>query len=407
MPPTRSRNIGMWFLLLILALSLTACNAGADAPPTPTRGPDYTDPASQVTPGSITANGVLRPAQQVRLSFGVAGFIESVSVRIGETVQAGQTLSRLETTGLEQAIARSELGLHEAHVGLNQSQLRLQQLQRPPDEADTRQAEHAVDQAAAALRAAQLDFRAVLNSTLLNETLEDARKVVEEMQHRYDVRLGWYESGEEPDYWFVDNAQENLDNARLSLARIEQPGNAQLQDVRNAVEQAEHSYQEAQDGLERLLEEADPLDVKVVQKEIEAAELEVEAAELTLETARTDLAQAIMEAPFDGAVSDVPVSVGEWATPGAAVIELLDVSRWRIETKNVGELEIAHVQVGQEVVVRVNAFRDEPLAGRVVTISPVAVVQQGDTTYTLMIELEPTDLNLRPGMTTQVEIVTE
>jgi hypothetical protein len=43
----------------------------------------------------------------------------------------------------------------------------------------------------------------------------------------------------------------------------------------------------------------------------------------------------------------------------------------------------------------------------VVTISPVAVVQQGDTTYTLMIELEPTGLNLRPGMTAQVEIVVE
>jgi hypothetical protein len=43
----------------------------------------------------------------------------------------------------------------------------------------------------------------------------------------------------------------------------------------------------------------------------------------------------------------------------------------------------------------------------VVTVSPVAVVQQGDTTYTLTIELELTDLNLRPGMTAQVDIVTD
>jgi len=35
------------------------------------------------------------------------------------------------------------------------------------------------------------------------------------------------------------------------------------------------------------------------------------------------------------------------------------------------------------------------------------VVQQGDTTYTLMVELEPTDLNLQAGMTAQVEISTE
>jgi hypothetical protein len=59
---------------------------------------------------------------------------------------------------------------------------------------------------------------------------------------------------------------------------------------------------------------------------------------------------------------------------------------------------------GQEAIVRLNAFQGDPLHGRVATISPVAVVQQGDTTDTLVIELEPTDLNLRPGMTAWVEI---
>ena len=42
-----------------------------------------------------------------------------------------------------------------------------------------------------------------------------------------------------------------------------------------------------------------------------------------------------------------------------------------------------------------------------VAISPIAVVQQGDTTYTVFIDLEPTDLNLRPGMNVEVEILTE
>ena len=92
------------------------------------------------------------------------------------------------------------------------------------------------------------------------------------------------------------------------------------------------------------------------------------------------------------------------ATP---VVKLIDVSRWRVETKNVGELQIARVREGQEAIVRVNAFQSETLHGQVITISPVAVVQQGDTTYTLTIELEPTDLNLRPGMTARVEIVTD
>ena len=93
--------------------------------------------------------------------------------------------------------------------------------------------------------------------------------------------------------------------------------------------------------------------------------------------------------------------------PGEMMVELLDTSRWRIETRNVGELQIGKIQIGQDVQVSVNAFKNETLSGRVVAISPVAIVQQGDTTYTLSIELEPTDLNLWPGMTAQVEIIIE
>jgi HlyD family secretion protein len=400
------RLIGIWPVLGVLILCLAACSPRADVAPTPTAGPE-SESLSTPVPGSINANGVLLPIDQIALSFGVGGFVESIGVEVGESVQAGQTLARLEMTDLERAVGQAELGLHQAQVGLSQAQLKLEQLQEPPDETDIRQAEHAADQAAAALKAAQLDLTAVLNSTLLNEALEDAQEVYEDMQHKYEARLEMYESGEEPDYWFVDQAKERLDDAKLNLDRVRQQGNAQLQDARNAVQRAEQSYQEARDALEQLLKGADPLDVEAAGKVAEAAELEVETAELAVEAAQTDLARAILQAPFGGVISAVSVGMGEWAAPGATVVELLDVSRWRVETKNVGELQIARVRVGQEVLVRVNAFRDEPLHGRVVAISPVAVVQQGDTTYTLMIELEPTELNLRPGMTVQVEILIE
>jgi len=89
------------------------------------------------------------------------------------------------------------------------------------------------------------------------------------------------------------------------------------------------------------------------------------------------------------------------------VVELLDTSGWVAETRNVSELDIARVKVGQQALVRVMALGDEELQGRIISISPVAVVQQGDTTYTAIIELEPADLNLRPGMNAKAQILTE
>jgi HlyD family secretion protein len=130
-------------------------------------------------------------------------------------------------------------------------------------------------------------------------------------------------------------------------------------------------------------------------------------AELTMAQLELQLQGAELRAPFDGVVSAVYLRPGEWGALGVPVVEIIDTTRWYAETRNVSELTIGQVQVGQKARVEVLALRSETLRGRVATISPVAVVQQGDTTYTLMIELDPTDLNLRPGMNVQVEILSE
>jgi HlyD family secretion protein len=188
------------------------------------------------------------------------------------------------------------------------------------------------------------------------------------------------------DYYDVVLAQYNLHAADRGYAVAIAAAQAQLAQAQLVLYEAQHP---------------------VAPEAVTLVQLDVERAQLVLAAAQAALDSATIVAPFDGVTAAVTGRVGEWASPGAPVVELLDVSRWRVETKNVGELEIARVRVGQEVRVRVNAFQDTELNGRVVTVSPVAVVQQGDTTYTLTIELEPTDLNLRPGMTARVEILAE
>ena len=49
----------------------------------------------------------------------------------------------------------------------------------------------------------------------------------------------------------------------------------------------------------------------------------------------------------------------------------------------------------------------QALTGRVVSLSPIAIVQQGDTTFTVTIELDKTNLPPRWGMTAKVKILIE
>jgi HlyD family secretion protein len=356
----------------------------------------------------VVAEAVIEPGRSEVLSFEMGGDVVEVLVQEGDAVKTGDPVARLETVDLERTLAQAELSMRQAQVSQDQAQLRLAQLQEPADEVDVRQAERAVEQASAALQAAQLDLTAVLNSTLVNEALEDAQRLYDDKLHVYQTRLAWYESGQEPEYWFVEHAKEELDDAKLALDRIKQRADAQLQGVRSAVLQAQHAYTGAQDALEQLLEGADPLDVQAVQKEIEAAQLGVEAAVLALDEAQGTLKDATLTVPFEGIVAQLDVDVGDAVTPGQPVLVLATLDRLQAKTKDLTELDVVKVQEGQIAVVTVDALPDRAFTGVVREIALQPGDYRGDVVYTVTIDLTDTDGSpLRWGMTALVEIEVE
>jgi len=388
------KRIAVTLLLALLALCLTACKSGLDGEAVPTQ-PAEADPMYLPAAGSIAANGTVLPARAVQLSFGVGGRIASVEAQVGQVVQAGQVLAALDAADLERAVAQAQLDLQSTQTRLAQVQA-----QATPLPEHVLAATAVISNAQAALNQALAQAAQRANQDTIDRyALEQAERALQDAQNEYQkvldnpVTHDWAPSSDEArtlaevqDYYDVVLAQYNLHAADRGYVLAIAQAETQLAQARWALYQVQHP---------------------VAAEAVALAELDVQRAQLALGAAQAALDGATMPAPFDGVVAAVAVSVGEWANPGAMAVELLDVSRWRVETKNVGELQIARVYGGQEAHVRVNAFQDETLRGRVATISPVAVVQQGDTTYTLTINLEPTDLNLRPGMTARVEVLVE
>jgi HlyD family secretion protein len=359
---------------------------------------------SQEAEGKVVAEAVVEPADWSELHFDIAGKVVDLLVQEGDAVAEGDVLARLETVDLERAVTQAELDLRQARVGLSQAELRLEQLQEPPDEADVRQAEHAVAQAEAAIQRARMNLGTVLETPLLNETLEDAEGVYDDALHRYEVRVEWYETGVEPDYWFVDQAKEALDDAKLNLDRIRQEGNLQVKDARDELAQAEQAHQEAQDELARLLEGPDALEVAAAEREIDAARLEIEAAELALEEAQSKLEDVTLVAPFGGTVTQVEVEAGETVAAGEMVLLLATLDQLQVRTVDLTELDVARVAEGQAAVVTVDALPGVELEGHVERIDLQAEDYRGDVTYPVYVALEESVPELRWGMTALVEI---
>ncbi|MCP4539432.1 MAG: HlyD family efflux transporter periplasmic adaptor subunit [Chloroflexi bacterium] len=407
-----------WMILCLVVLLLVAgCGqAPAEEPESEEIPPVVSQAADQVV-----AEAVIEPDRWSELRFDIGGDVAEVLVQEGDVVAVGDVLLVLETAKLERAVAQAkfnlnqaELRLSQAELRLSQAELRLEQLEQPSDDADIRRAEHAITQAAATLEVAQLNVTTLLNNTLFNEALEDAQELYDDMRHRYEVRVERYESGKEPDYWYVDQAQERMDDAKLDLDRVQQQGNLQSRDARSEVQRAQQSYREAQDALDLLLEEADILDVKVMQQDIEAARVETEAAhvdiessQLSLEEASSNLEDATLRAPFMGTVTTLNVDVGETVSQGEVAFVLATLDQLLARTVDLTELDVARVTEGQSVVVTVDALPDAEFGGHVIRIGLQAVDYRGDVTYPVYVELDDAAPELRWGMTAMVEIETD
>ncbi len=134
------------------------------------------------------------------------------------------------------------------------------------------------------------------------------------------------------------------------------------------------------------------------------AEAKVVQAQAALEVAQSQLAQATLQAPFDGVVASIDVSQGETVQPNQIVLTIGSVDRMRIETTDLSEREIEAVRPGQSASVQLKAFTD-PLSGRVSAIAPLAgKSSDGDTVFKVTIDLDQQPAGLMWGMTGDVTI---
>ena len=350
-------------------------------------------PEAEETPAQVAvrARGQVVPAVWADLSFDASGPVAEWFVAEGDVVEAGTRLGRLDIPNpadLERAVVQAE-------IDLSQAQLALEQLQEAAGGAEVRAAQHAVDQATAAIGVAQLDLARARDSALLNETLEDARNVFEDAQHKYETRREQYEQGRVT-YYYVDLARQRYDDAKLALARIQQQGDLQVENARNDLHQAQQEYQEAEDSLAQLLAGTDPLD-------LEMAQLDVQEAQLTLEEARSKLEEITLFAPFGGTVVTLHRRPHDWIESGTVAVTLADLSTLWIETTDLDEWGAAQTHVGSEVTVVFNAFDDKTLTGHVTDIALRGdTLPAGDVVYRAIIELDEPDPELRWGMTVRI-----
>jgi HlyD family secretion protein len=161
---------------------------------------------------------------------------------------------------------------------------------------------------------------------------------------------------------------------------------------------------------------ADPDKLKAAQDQVDAAGANLVSAQAGVASAQAaavaaqaglvaaQLKQDSVElrAPFAGTVAVQKLKVGEHVDPGLPVVTLADLSQWEVQTDDLTELEVVHIQAGQTVTVELDALPGVMLSGKVKSVAAKYVENRGDITYTTTITLTSTDPQMRWGMTAKV-----
>jgi HlyD family secretion protein len=209
-------------------------------------------------------------------------------------------------------------------------------------------------------------------------------------------------------------AQRDRLNAELASRRVE------VQRARAALNTAQAQYDRARSlnaqGIQaqELFDQA-RLAYENARAGVAAAQQGVHQAEAGLRSAAEDLSRTTIVSPLDGKVVQLNAREGEVVVtgtmnnPGSVIAVIADLSQILVEAE-VGETEVVSVRLNQPAKIKVDAMPDREYHGHVVEIGSSAAVRQGAGAgiryFKVKVAIEDADERLRPGMTSQVSIVT-
>jgi multidrug efflux pump subunit AcrA (membrane-fusion protein) len=114
-----------------------------------------------------------------------------------------------------------------------------------------------------------------------------------------------------------------------------------------------------------------------------------------------------LRAPFDGVLLSLDLTVAESVASMLPIAFLAETSNWIAETKDLAEIDVVGVAIGDPVIIQLDAFPGEEFQGTVAEIDPVGREYLGDLTYRGTITLNESDPRFMWNMTATVTVEVE
>ncbi len=314
----------------------------------------------QIT-AAVRATGTLTPVTTVLVGSQASGQIVEILADYNSQVKAGQVVARLngDQVRTRRDAAQADVSQSRADLMVKRAQLDRARSTRLRANSTVSDLEAQRDRAAA--------------------QLADAKRTFERQTELFSRGAG---------------AQQTLDSART-----------QVEMLTAGLASSEAQIASAKAELNGL-----DADILLAEGQVKASEALITQREATLKGILIDLERTEIRSPVDGVVVQRQVDLGQTVAASLSTPTLFQIAQdLRVIDiyANIDEADVGRLKAGQAVTFNVNAYPSRTFEGRVEMVRLGAQTIQNVVTYTGVVRVENRDMALLPGMTANLQVVTE
>jgi HlyD family secretion protein len=310
---------------------------------------------------SVRATGTLNPVTTVLVGSQLSGQVVEILADYNTPVKEGQVVARLYS---EQIKSRRDAALAD--------------LAQAKADLDTKRAQ--IDKARSTLQRSEAqaaDLNAQRDRT--QAQLADAQRTLERQVELTTRSVGTQTALEQA------HTQVDIQKANLASAM------AQIDSNRAEMEGLKADIALAEAGLESA-------NAVILQRQAKLRDIEI------------DLARTDIKSPVDGVVVKRDIELGQTVAASLSAPTLFTIAQDLREIDiyaNIDEADVGRLKSDQKVSFTVNAYPNRTFEGSVRMVRLSAQTVQNVVTYTAVITVKNQDLSLLPGMTANLQIITD
>ncbi|MGO4404050.1 efflux RND transporter periplasmic adaptor subunit [Bosea sp. RAF48] len=310
---------------------------------------------------AVRATGTLTPVTTVLVGSQLSGQIVEILVDYNSQVKAGQIVARLNSDQIKTRRDAAQSDLEQARADLTVKRAQLDRARTARIKADS------------VIR----DLEAQRDRTAAQ--LADAKRTFERQEQLFNRSTG---------------SQQNLDTARTQVE----------------IQTATLASNEAQLASARAELKGLDADIQLAEGQVQSGTALIGSREAKLKDILIDLERTDIRSPVDGVVVQRQVDLGQTVAASLSTPTLFQIAQ-DLRTidiyANIDEADVGRLRPRQPVSFTVNAYPNRTFQGRVEMVRLGAQTIQNVVTYTGVVRVENRDMALLPGMTANLQVVTE